>query len=439
MEKRPLLIEIGTEELPASFVARALEALPGIASTLLDEARLTSGAMRALGTPRRLALRVDDVPVEQPDVLEEVVGPPASVALDARRQAHESRRRLREETGSLARRASRGAHGQGRVRRRDARREGPSGARGAGFARSDARRAHPLPEVDALGGGRRVVRTAGALAGRLARRRESSMRRSPAFAPDARRAGTGFSLRRRSSSARRPSTSMRSASPTCTSTSKSERNECSARSRPQRTRSAAGCDPTRSSRTSARRSSKSRSILPGRFDKSFLDLPGSLVVSVMRDHQRYFALGTGPGATTLLPCYLNVANTANNPEVIARGNDRVLEARLRDARFFIDEDQKRPLGDRVPQLDRVVFQTKLGSIGDKVRRIEALAASLVEGDDARLARQAARLCKAESRHPHRRRVSGAPGRNGHVLRERRGRSVARRRRDSRPLPASRRE
>ena len=78
-----LLLEIGVEELPATFVAQAVEALPGLLESRLRELRLSHGAVRALGTPRRLALIVHGVASAQPDLDEEALGPPARVAFDA--------------------------------------------------------------------------------------------------------------------------------------------------------------------------------------------------------------------------------------------------------------------------------------------------------------------------------------------------------------------
>src|SRR3954463_974493 len=78
-----LLLEIGVEELPAGFVAQAVEALPALLESRLRELRVTHGAVRALGTPRRLALIVEAVADAQPDLDEEVLGPPARVAFDA--------------------------------------------------------------------------------------------------------------------------------------------------------------------------------------------------------------------------------------------------------------------------------------------------------------------------------------------------------------------
>ena len=136
--------------------------------------------------------------------------------------------------------------------------------------------------------------------------------------------------------------------------------------------------------------------VPGSFDESFLELPDTVVVSVMRDHQRYFAVRASEGGA-LLPSYLNVVNTAQDPETIAKGNDRVLRARLADARFFVEEDRKAPLADRLQKLESVVFQSKLGTMGAKVRRLQANARALAErsGADADACVEAARLCKAD--------------------------------------------
>jgi glycyl-tRNA synthetase beta chain len=137
-------------------------------------------------------------------------------------------------------------------------------------------------------------------------------------------------------------------------------------------------------------------IVPGSFDEAFLELPDEVVISVMRDHQRYFAVRKTEGGA-LLPSYLNVVNTAQDPDTIAKGNDRVLRARLADARFFVEEDLKAPLADRLQKLESVVFQSKLGTMGAKVRRLEANASKIAEraGADAGACQAAAHICKAD--------------------------------------------
>lgn len=135
----------------------------------------------------------------------------------------------------------------------------------------------------------------------------------------------------------------------------------------------------------------------GSFDPEFLQVPAPVVISAMRSHQRYFALQDKDGK--LLPSFIAVNNTrAKDPKVVMQGHQRVLRARLADARFFLDEDLKRSLDERREQLKDVTYHAKLGSSYDKVERFAALAAWLAgelapELKDKAL--RAARLCKCD--------------------------------------------
>lgn len=112
--------------------------------------------------------------------------------------------------------------------------------------------------------------------------------------------------------------------------------------------------------------------LIGEFNKRYLALPREVLVTVMRDHQKYFAVVDGAG--NLQPRFITVLNVPGDPKgLIRQGHERVLEARFSDAKFFWESDQKTPLAARVPMLERVIFQAKLGTYGDKVRRMRALA------------------------------------------------------------------
>src|SRR5579871_3712713 len=114
------------------------------------------------------------------------------------------------------------------------------------------------------------------------------------------------------------------------------------------------------------------SAILGSFDPEFLSLPEEVLVTVMRDHQKYFALEDGSGK--LLPHFLAVLNTDGDPDgLICHGNARVLRARFNDARFFWDTDQKIPLRDRVEMLRSVTFQQKLGSYYEKTQANITLA------------------------------------------------------------------
>ena len=119
------------------------------------------------------------------------------------------------------------------------------------------------------------------------------------------------------------------------------------------------------------------SVILGSFDPEFLTLPDEVLVTVMRDHQKYFALEDGEGK--LLPHFLAVLNTNGDPDgLIRHGNERVLRARFNDARFFWETDQKIPLRQRVDMLKTVTFQKDLGSYFDKTRRVQKLASLVAE-------------------------------------------------------------
>jgi glycyl-tRNA synthetase beta chain len=115
----------------------------------------------------------------------------------------------------------------------------------------------------------------------------------------------------------------------------------------------------------------------GSFDPEFLSLPSEVLVTVMRDHQKYFALEDASGK--LLPHFLAVLNTDGDPDgLIRHGNERVLRARFNDARFFWQTDQKHPLLDRVKMLKSVTFQKDLGSYYEKTMRVQRLASWIAE-------------------------------------------------------------
>ncbi len=139
-------------------------------------------------------------------------------------------------------------------------------------------------------------------------------------------------------------------------------------------------------------------VLAGTIDREFMELPPEVLVTSMRAHQKYFACLDAEGK--LAPHFLLVANmqTRDKGAAIVAGNERVLRARLSDARFFWDQDRKVPLAARVPKLAERVFHQKLGSVLDKVGRVMRLIDAIaphVPGTDAAKARRAAELAKAD--------------------------------------------
>ena len=134
----------------------------------------------------------------------------------------------------------------------------------------------------------------------------------------------------------------------------------------------------------------------GRFEDRFLQLPREVLVSTLQEHQRYFAVEDANGALT--PWFITVSNIeSREPVRVREGNERVVRPRLSDAKFFYEQDRKRPLEGFAAGLDTVTFQTRLGSVGDKVRRTAQLAARLagpVGADPVQVAR-AAQLAKCD--------------------------------------------
>ena len=113
-------------------------------------------------------------------------------------------------------------------------------------------------------------------------------------------------------------------------------------------------------------------VIRGGFDPEFLALPRDVVINAMREHQRYFSLIDAKGG--LLPFFITVANTLpTDTNVVRKGNERVLCARLNDARFFFEQDIKKPLAQRIDALKGVIFQARLGTSYEKVERFTSLA------------------------------------------------------------------
>ncbi len=136
--------------------------------------------------------------------------------------------------------------------------------------------------------------------------------------------------------------------------------------------------------------------LYGEFDRRFLKVPSEVLVSSMKDHQKYFPLEDDKGR--LLPGFITVSNIrSSSPKRVRTGNERVLRARLADAEFFWLSDQKRSLDDRRVELDRVLFHEQLGSIGEKVERMRGLAKKIaaVTGADASHVDRACDLAKVD--------------------------------------------
>jgi glycyl-tRNA synthetase len=138
--------------------------------------------------------------------------------------------------------------------------------------------------------------------------------------------------------------------------------------------------------------------LRGGYDESFLELPRPVLISVMKKHQRYFPVEKDGD---LLPYFITVRNGGEEHlETVVRGNEHVIRARFADASYFIERDMERTLEAYLPQLGTLTFESTLGSMLDKVARIEALTPKValrlkLSKEETEIAQQAAHLCKAD--------------------------------------------
>jgi glycyl-tRNA synthetase beta chain len=390
-----LLLEIGVEELPASFVAKALDAMPALLTAQLRAARLAHGAARAYGTPRRLAVMIDDVAARQTDLEEEVLGPPRSAAFEADgktpKKAAEGFAKKHGATLADVRLVTTPKGEYAAVTRRETGRAladvlpaliesvipqipFPKSMR---WGQGEVSFGRPIHWMVILHGASVITaRYAGVVSGRTTRGHRF-------LAPSA------FEIPDASSYLATLRAAHVLADPAERRARMLDRLAAAAKLRD------ATMQPDDFLVHENASLVEEPHVIVGAFDPAYLALPDEVIVAVMRGHQRYFALrSTGDGAEgdRLLPAYLAVVNTANDPPSIAKGNDRVLRARLADARFFVETDLETTLLARIPRLDAIVFQAKLGTVGEKCRRVGALARA-ISGDER--AEVAAQLAKAD--------------------------------------------
>ena len=384
------LFELGTEEIPAKMIEPALNQLEDGFRALLSESSLQVGAVHLYSSPRRLSLLAEDLPDTQPDQRSTIIGPPESVARDS--------------DGDLTR-------------------------AGEGFARQHGIPADQLETIETEKGrylGFRQVTSgsplstvlASGLGGVIAQItwsrnmywRESRFR----FVRPIRwlvalwnEEIVDFEFEEIRSSRRSRGHRFLGAQeveiPSPGHYVKLLRENFVLVDAGQRRRqivkelaglTPGGCtvvdDPELLTLTCFL--NEHPTVVLGRFESSFLKLPREILVTVMRHHQKYFAM-TGE-SEELQPFFMTVTNTAGDPEGrIRTGHERVLRARLEDAVFFWESDRRTKLEERVTSLARVTFQQDLGSYLDKTRRLQEICRRL--SPDNQTLDQAALLCKTD--------------------------------------------
>ena len=396
-----LLFEIGCEEIPAKMLAKQLGDLPKLVVDQLAAARLPHGDVRGLGTPRRLAVLVSRLADRQPDLNEEVVGPPVSAAfapdgsVTAAGQGFAKRNAV--DPSALAKREVPGKKGQYAVAMRSVVGRETRGllpellagvARAIAWPKSqrwgwgETTFVRPVQWLVALYGGEVVPVTWAGHAATRASRGHRFLSPGPVeiAAPDHYIAA------------------LRAAHVVVD---------------PDVRRDLVRAELARLERDTGLRVRADEALLgevihlgeypvgvSGEFDASFLEVPEEMIVTAMRTHQRYFAMQDASGELANRFATM-MATIVKDPIVVQKGNERVLAARLSDAKFFFAEDRKKSFAHWNAKLDSVVFQAKLGdsakTYGHKVRRLASVVEVLAPACelDAAIAVRAATLCKAD--------------------------------------------
>jgi glycyl-tRNA synthetase beta chain len=393
-----LLFEIGSEEIPAGFIPPALAQLAHDLGKALDEARLAHGEVKAVGTPRRLCVWARDVVSKQPTARSEVLGPGVQAAFDAE--------------GKPTQAALGFAKSQGLEVAQLKRVETPKGVRLAAEKVQKGERAEKvLPDLlaalvaslrfrkamrwgDETVSFARPMRWMAALyGGKVVKLRYGNVASGAATFGHRFKAPKAILLKGT------PEDYIAKLRKAFVLADPAERRAEIAKQLAAAAKKAGGkVRPDESLLEQVTFLVEHPTAVVGEFERSNLELPPEVVVSEQRNHQRYFAVVDGAGALTNR--FIAVSGTpVRDPKVIRRGYERVLRARLADARFFFEEDRKRRLEERVQDLGRRTYQAKLGSELERVQRIEEIAVVLADavglGAQGDAVRRVARLCKAD--------------------------------------------
>ncbi|TCI28907.1 glycine--tRNA ligase subunit beta [Exiguobacterium sp. SL-10] len=385
---RDLLLEIGLEELPAQYVLRSEKQLAERVTAFLTDARVQFGTVTVYSTPRRLAVLVKDVEEKQQDLTETLRGPAKKIAQDAegnwsKAAAGFARGRglsvddlyFAEEKGVEYVFADRHESGQPTSTLLPALEDvvrGMTFPKNMKWGTSSLRYMRPIRWLVALFGSEQVdfeiegVKTGNVTRGhRFLSKGDVVITEATAYAETLEREFVVASYEDRKGRIEHQIAELVSEQGWTVPLDASLLEEVT-------------------------NLVEWPTALFGEFEASYLDLPEEVLITTMKEHQRYFPVYIGE---TLKNYFVTVRNgNAEHLQNVAKGNEKVIRARLADAVFFYEEDQKTKIDDQLVRLDRIVFHEKLGTTGDKVRRVEQLAgtlAPLFNADAAKVARAGA--------------------------------------------------
>lgn len=371
-----LFLELGTEELPAGFIPRALQDLKDLLSQELENARVTFGTIRTFATPRRLAISIMDVAARQQRQELEITGPPARIAYDEAGKPTKAAEGFARTNGVGVDELQTVTTEKGEYLFLSKVIEGGETSvelpeilhrvvSRISFKKSmrwkdlDVRFARPMHWIVALYNGEVVPFCFGELhSGRVSRGHRF-------MAPEEFTvSGVDDYLRKAEEHHVIPEIEKR-------------RQLIEMQLAELSLELGGRINPDEELLEEVSFLVESPQALAGTIDERFLQLPDELLITSMREHQRYFTLVDDNNK--LMPHFITIANThAIDPAVVVAGNERVLKARLSDAMFFWQEDQKKTLESRLEPLKKVVYQAKLGTSYEKIERFRQIAAGLAQ-------------------------------------------------------------
>ena len=370
------LLEIGCEEIPARMIDAASQELRERVGALLTRERLLSGEISSLDTPRRLALMASGIAAAQADVIEQITGPSVNVAYKEG-QLTPAAHAFAKKTGVDVSHLEKVSTPKGEYISAKVTKKGRTAAeilaeglpkeisaiywpKNMYWRKPSERFVRPVRWLVAMLDGETLpMEFDGIRAGNISRGHRI-LTDAPVAIP---RSGSAYV------------DSLRAAKVL----GRAEREHQIRKALDAATRTIPGArwredEPLLDTVVNL---TEYPSVILGGFEAQFLALPEEVLVTVMRDHQKYFALEDANGK--LLPHFLAVLNTDSDPHgFIRQGNERVLRARFNDARFFWETDQKKSLLERFDLLRNVTFQKDLGSYYDKTQRVQRLCSWLSE-------------------------------------------------------------
>ncbi len=393
-----LLLEIGTEEIPAGYIEPALTVLSSTLLKKMTDARIEHGSAKIFATPRRLALEVQKVADKQKSMTSDVLGPPEKVGFDKKGQPTVAAKKFAEKVGVSVNALTVEDTVKGRYLCAKVTERGlptrtllknilPEVILATPFPKTmkwaelDIQFARPIHSIVALLGDKIIPFTLGdTQSGRYTcghyfmnpgKIKISSPKNYVKILRDA---NVIIDLQERKKGV------------------EEEINKAA--------KSVGGkILPDDGLVEIVKNLVEYPVATVGKFDQGFLEVPREVLITAMREHQKYFAVIDKKG--NLMPCFVAVNNTrTKNMKLVATGHEWVLRARLADAQFFFKSDLKESLDDRVEKLKGVLFQAKLGSMHEKVERVQKISGFLADKVEKGVnlkkeATRAAWLCKAD--------------------------------------------